>query len=1155
MLLRHFFPALLTVLAATVTAETPFTVTDDANLHIDWHGQPLIVGERFSMLPDNGFPAAASRTEEIGSAKVFNRFGDLDGVAYRREVALKDGGKEVEISFQENFPAYHPACDDKGKGYSLRLPFKDFIGWKYTAVTGRVSGTKEVSGVIAANTPDNSNLLGTAIRQIALESPDGKQKLVIDCSPEGVNDFYSDYPPNGIMSLWGFQREGDHLLVVLGYAPHFYGGSQTGKVQLYEGTAADYDQRHAHRAYRYFSELEPDRQFVLGATKFGPMYTDAGTKPYTKEAGFGWVNPQNLTVENFRPSGAFYSKVASNSPNTFRMDNLRRGLHLLTVVVPTFQTGTGPLSIAVNSQVIATDVKLKPMQVTAIHAPVWIENGTAEIAFSGKWQIAAIDDQLLQTSAEDFSFRRGFWVSTQGPHPSVMFQSPHYAKEPAYAVNISSYALPEPGKEMAAPRKALQYPTDHAVFAPGTDWRGGAILGSMGQSNNGSFDEFAKPESLARRIGELHDDRIDAVIMNGLLSRHTYPAHLKRVEKVIADTVKAGHPFGIKFIDHSDFSELWQCDSGFRVLAESMNQLQQTIDCGLPARGLCPTNPEAQKVFFDYVINHIRNTGIDGIMVDEAVFHGLNFCGCPYCRQQFTADTGWVLPADETSSELQNKLSPLWRTWQAWRQKAIGDFWYALRQEVKKVKPDFVFIGYTTHYGMYSTYGTLNFGGAMEQLCRTWDFVGTEIMSRNIFASYRSVACFRKMKNMYRNVYDVPVFGLVYSDARDWDVMYFGWALNNMNAQATWEMSGVRCPDDKPNYRKFTVEKGNIDSRTAKPVAEIALLFSNYSRDCDRGASAHVEVMGLSQILTARHIPHEFIFEAGLTPKVLSRYKVLIVGNATALSDANIEAIKKYAENGGIVYLSSLAGYYDDIAMKRDHWLVGQKLLAGSDYGSYDYGAECFGVKDGSTGKIVQPPAKMSYMRYNLSKSPALKTVLELVADKQGATVPGLIRHKLGQGEVWFSPVAFGAPAAAFEVSSKEKMNFEAQPESEAIAFDVLKRVAGNHFVWEPLAIPDRVLTSLYETGDGKLAVHFLNATKSNYKKGEVVPSTAPQDAFAPLNTEMKFRIKRPGAVKAYAVSPDFEGRQALPLTRDGETVTVTVPPNTLRGYMIVYLE
>ncbi|MPN21604.1 hypothetical protein SDC9_168984 [bioreactor metagenome] len=177
------------------------------------------------------------------------------------------------------------------------------------------------------------------------------------------------------------------------------------------------------------------------------------------------------------------------------------------------------------------------------------------------------------------------------------------------------------------------------------------------------------------------------------------------------------------------------------------------------------------------------------------------------------------------------------------------------------------------------------------------------------------------------------------------------------------------------------------------------------------------------------------------------------------------------------------------------------------------------------------------------------------MADKQGATVPGLIRHKLGQGEVWFSPVAFGAPAAAFEVSSKEKMNFEAQPESEAIAFDVLKRVAGNHFVWEPLAIPDRVLTSLYETGDGKLAVHFLNATKSNYKKGEVVPSTAPQDAFAPLNTEMKFRIKRPGAVKAYAVSPDFEGRQALPLTRDGETVTVTVPPNTLRGYMIVYLE
>ena len=1156
--MKTFLWSALLLSASVLCAGGPFSVTDDGTLAVSWHGKPLVTSERFSILPQAGFAQAEARVEVIGDARVFNRFGDCSGVTYRREVALKQGGKEVEISFQMFFPAYHELSNDKGKSYALRLPWRDFADWHYRAVVGRISRPRELTGVIKPDMPSGKNVVGEAIRQITLTSPDGKKSLVIDCSPEGVGDFYSDYPPNGIMSLWGFQRDGDDLVVMLGYAPRFFGGTQTGKVQLYEGAPENvYDRRHAQRQYRYFSELEPDRQYVFGAKKFGRMYTDAGTRAYTAKAGFGWVDAPELAVENYRPSGAFYSKVSGAKPAVFRMDNLRKGLHLLTFAVPSFDWGAGPFRIAVNGKTIVSDLKTNPREVTVIHAPVWIENGRADIAFDGQWQISAVGDQLLLTKYEDFSFRRGFWLSTKGPHPSVMFQSGHYAQEPAYKVGVSSYPLPEPGRETAATRKALEYPVAHARFAPGQDWRGVSLLGSIGTSNNGSFHEFAQQPDLDRRLRDLARDNISAVILNGLLSRHTYPAHLDLVEKMIANIVRTGRKHRMKFIDHSDFSLLWQCDSGFRVLTERMDQLQQTVDCQLPARGLCPTNPESRRVFFEFMKNFVQKTDVDGIMVDEVAFHGLNFCGCAACRKQFTADTGWVLPADETSPHLQNKLSPLWRTWQIWRQKAVGDFWYALRQELKPIRPDLVFIGYTTHYGLYSTYATLNFGAAMEQLCRTWDYVGTEIMSRNGYASYRSLMCFRKMKNMFRNVYGVPVFGLVYNDARDWNVMYFGWALNNMNAQNTWEMGSIPCPPGAANHRLFTVEKGNMDSRTAVSAAKIALLFSNYSRDCDRSASAHTEVMGLSQILSGKHIPHEFIFEAGLTPEVLSRYPVLIVGNATALSEANLRAIRDYAQNGGVVYCSSFAGYYDEIAMKRPHWLLGEMLLAGSDYhSSTDSPTQIYGVKDPATGKIAKFPGRTFAMRYRYARTPELETVLEYLGTPSGSTLlPGLLRRKTGKGEVWFSPAALGASSCAMEVTSKKPMSFAPQPEAEAIAWDVLKRVAGKHFVWEPLAIPERVLTSLYETSGGKLAVHFLNATKSVYKKGEILPSTAPQDAFAPLPEEMRFRIARPGVKAVYAVSPDFEGRKALPFRRDGEMLTVTIPAGTLRGYMIVYLE
>jgi hypothetical protein len=113
----------------------------------------------------------------------------------------------------------------------------------------------------------------------------------------------------------------------------------------------------------------------------------------------------------------------------------------------------------------------------------------------------------------------------------------------------------------------------------------------MGPSNYGSFNEFNTPALIKTRLQQVRDGGVKAVILNGLLSRHTFPAHLERVEENIRKTVEIGHEMGMKFLDHQDLTILWNMDMGFRFLAEHPGFLQHNHTEGLPTWGICPINP------------------------------------------------------------------------------------------------------------------------------------------------------------------------------------------------------------------------------------------------------------------------------------------------------------------------------------------------------------------------------------------------------------------------------------------------------------------------------------------------------------------------------------------------------------------------------------
>lgn len=1143
-MLKRLGFALAATLGAWSASGGDFAILPGSTLQVEYRQRPVVVSDCFR-IGDTAVALPVNRTEEIGGDTAANSFGEVGGIAFRRETVVRDGGREIEISFQAQVPAYNGEADGKTLSYEVVLPLSEFTGSDFVAVTGRSSKTEEIKGKITDRF--NPAALKGKIRWLALT--DAKKALVFDCDPGGINA-HGDYGPNAIIGMWAVKRDGDHLVLSIAYAPKLFGGDMTGKLVIHAAEAGDYDRRHAHRAYSYFSPLQPDRQYVFGATKFGKNYTDAGTTAYSAEKKAGWLDNSAMTVRNFAPEGACYSAVAGAKPAIFRVSDLRSGLYLVTLTAGNGKEGeVGPWSLNCDGRNVASGLKLAPQSVTVINFPAWIEDGDAELKLEGSWQLSTLDFQLLQASPEDYTFRRGFWKSDKGPYPSVLRRSPHYAEEPAYSINLSSYPLPEEGKEAALPRKAWTEPTSHAEFqSPDRDWRGQATIGSLGPSNNGTFAEFDTPELLARRMKELGDDQINILLLNGFLSRHTYPAHLPRVEKTVTDIVNAGHARGMKILDHQDYSLLWNMDSGFRVLVENMDKLQQTIDGNLVARGFCPVNPAALDSYMDNLARYIRATGIDGIMIDETCFHGLEFCGCAACRKAFKADTDWELPANELSKDLNNKESALWRTWLAWRQKKVGDFWYEVKKRASAINPEFVVMGYTTHYGMTSTYGSLNQGNALEQLARTWDFIGTEIMSRNIYASYRSVQAFRKAKNQYRNSADIPVFGLVYSDGYDWNVLYFGWALNNMNGQTTWEMTGVQCPEGQSNYRRFTREKGNMNLLKAEPRADIALVFSNASRDWPRMAAYPPDVFGTSQLLSARHIQHEFLNESGLRSDALKKFKVLFLNNAMALDDAAWNGVKQFVKDGGTLYLSGRTGMADEAGTLREHFPPAD-FFPGLSLGQRPVKCREFVGKDGKIIKIATPVYGAEFLWQD--GKPQGEVMMTAVLSPK-VSVPALLRIACGKGQVYLTPFLFGNPAQALEVTSTKPMSFDPQPDAEALYYTVMETAGIIPNVWNPVAVPEAVLTSVYRDGKNTM-VHFLNATGSKFKKGEIVPSVLKGNPYPAPTADIVFEL--PGKfTEIYAASPDFEGKKPLSGKHENGVTRVTLPKELLKVYTIVHL-
>ncbi len=305
---------------------------------------------------------------------------------------------------------------------------------------------------------------------------------------------------------------------------------------------------------------------------------------------------------------------------------------------------------------------------------------------------------------------------------------------------------------------------------------------------------------------------------------------------------------------------------------------------------------------------------------------------------------------------------------------------------------------------------------------------------------------------------------------------------------------------------------------------------------------------GIAQTLEELHIPYQMIVEKALAEPILAQFKVLFVGSASALSDEQLASILNFAKNGGTVMFDTTAATRNQLGIRHGKWPL----------------ADIFGFNQPgriakATGKAVLltpkgdiPLAGTSlYYATEFEPEPSTRRAPFTIKFENGAKMPGMITRKYGKGKVFYLPMRFGEIAYIPDLKPGSLCPFVERPVQLDFFRELLGEIIGDYALLKTDA-PPKVYMTVYREKESIL-IHVLNGTGTGAKHAERITERNTGNPFPPLAYDLHVSLFAPDAKETFAVSPDFEGRRALPLSMDKNgNVIITLPKELLKVYTII---
>ncbi len=332
---------------------------------------------------------------------------------------------------------------------------------------------------------------------------------------------------------------------------------------------------------------------------------------------------------------------------------------------------------------------------------------------------------------------------------------------------------------------------------------------------------------------------------------------------------------------------------------------------------------------------------VDGIFSNR--WAGSGMCYCEHCQRNFHTASGYELP------RTNDPLDPARRAYIVWHQQRLFELWKVWDDAIRQANPA---ARYIANAG----------GGALSDL----DMKRIGELAPTLFADRQSrsglMAPWSNGKNAkeYRATMGRKAIGGIFSvgieEAYRWK--------DSVQAPAElrlWVLDGI-ANGIRPWFTKFSgtlrderwlpvVEKlydwhyrNERYLRNEEPLARVAMVYSQQTAQFYGGEHAREKVedhaLGYYQALIEARIPFEMVHDGLLDAAHVDRFKVLILPNIAALSEAQCAQIRDYVGRGGSVVATYETSLYDEWGARRKDFGLADLFGASYDGTAGDHGKD-----------------------------------------------------------------------------------------------------------------------------------------------------------------------------------------------------------------------
>jgi hypothetical protein len=344
---------------------------------------------------------------------------------------------------------------------------------------------------------------------------------------------------------------------------------------------------------------------------------------------------------------------------------------------------------------------------------------------------------------------------------------------------------------------------------------------------------------------------------------------------------------------------------------------------------------------------------------------GSGMCYCEHCQRNFRAAYHADLP------QTNDPRDPRRRNYILWREQRIFELWKLWDAEIRKVRPAARYIANSGGGALsgldMKTVGELAPTLFADRQCRSgvmapWangknakeyrSTLGNKaiggIFNTGIVAPYRWLNSYKSAAETRLWVLDGVANGL-----RPWF---------NQVSGSVHDKRGLKVIEDLYQWH----HRAESYLRNEAPVARIAMVYSQQTAEYYGGARARAKVedpaLGMYQALIDARLPFEMVHDGQLDAAHVGQYKLLLLPNIAALSDAQCGQLRDFVRGGGSLVATHETSLYDEWGGRR------------GDFGLADlFGASFQALREG--------PIQNSYLRVERNADGSLHPILKGLED------------------------------------------------------------------------------------------------------------------------------------------------------------------------------